>query len=104
MLPFSIAGQVVMKKPSLIIIAILTLLLLAVQYRLWLGEGGIAEVQRLQTQIAEQQAENARLLERNRVMEAEVMELKQGMETVEERARHELGMVREGETLYLLME
>lgn len=37
-------------------------------------------------------------------MEAEVMELKQGMETVEERARHELGMVREGETLYLLME
>lgn len=104
MLPFSIAGQVVMKKPSLIIIAILTLLLLAVQYRLWLGEGGIAEVRRLQTQIAEQQAENARLLERNRVMEAEVMELKQGMETVEERARHELGMVREGETLYLLME
>lgn len=104
MLPFSVIGCVVMKKPSLIIVAILTLLLAAVQYRLWLGEGGIAEAQRLQAQIAEQQAENERLLERNRVMEAEVMELKQGMETVEERARHELGMVREGETLYLLME
>jgi len=103
-LPFSVIGCVVMKKPSLIIVAILTLLLAAVQYRLWLGEGGIAEAQRLQAQIAEQQAENERLLERNRVMEAEVMELKQGLETVEERARHELGMVREGETLYLLME
>lgn len=104
MLPFSVIGCVVMKKPSLIIVAILTLLLAAVQYRLWLGEGGIAEAQRLQAQIAEQQAENERLLERNRAMEAEVMELKQGLETVEERARHELGMVREGETLYLLME
>ena len=104
MLPFSVIGCVVMKKPSLIIVAILTLLLAAVQYRLWLGEGGIAEAQRLQAQIAEQQAENERLLERNRVMEAEVMELKQGLETVEERARHELGMVREGATLYLLME
>ena len=62
------------------------------------------EVARLKSQIADQQAENERLLERNRVMEAEVVELKQGMETVEERARHELGMVKEGETLYLLME
>ncbi|KPW94975.1 hypothetical protein ALO79_200103 [Pseudomonas syringae pv. castaneae] len=42
------------------------------------------------------------MLERNRVMDAEVMELKKGMETVEERARHELGMVKEGETLYQL--
>ena len=51
-----------------------------------------------------QKAENERLLERNRVMDAEVMELKKGMETVEERARYELGMVKEGETLYLLAE
>jgi cell division protein FtsB len=42
------------------------------------------------------------LLERNRVMDAEVSELKKGMETVEERARHELGMVKDGETLYQL--
>lgn len=93
-----------MKKLPLIIAVVMALLLAGVQYRLWLGEGGIAELQRLQAQIDEQQAENERMLERNRVMEAEVMELKQGMETVEERARHELGMVREGETLYLLME
>ena len=45
---------------------------------------------------------NEVLLERNRVLDAEVLELKKGMETVEERARHELGMVKEGETLYQL--
>ena len=44
------------------------------------------------------------MIERNRVMDAEVMELKKGLETVEERARYELGMVKEGETLYLLSE
>ena len=44
----------------------------------------------------------AGLQERNRVLDAEVLELKKGMETVEERARHELGMVKEGETLYQL--
>ena len=48
--------------------------------------------------------ENERLLERNRILEAEVLELKQGMETVEERARQELGMVKEGETLYQFVE
>ena len=52
----------------------------------------------------QQQAENEQLLERNRILEAEVLELKQGTETVEERARHELGMVKEGETLYQLAE
>ena len=93
-----------MKKAPLLILILFAMLLAGAQYRLWFGEGGLAEVNRLKGQIAEQQAENERLLERNRVMEAEVMELKQGMETVEERARHELGMVREGETLYLLME
>ncbi|MGI6408753.1 MAG: cell division protein FtsB [Gammaproteobacteria bacterium] len=93
-----------MKKRPLMILVVLALLLAGIQYRLWFGEGGVSEVARLKSQIADQQAENERLLERNRVMEAEVVELKQGMETVEERARHELGMVKEGETLYLLME
>ncbi len=93
-----------MKKMSLLVAALLLLLFAALLYRLMLGDGGYAEVAGLQQQIDEQKAENERLAERNRVMEAEVAELKQGMETVEERARQELGMVREGETLYLLME
>lgn len=93
-----------MKKLSWLIVALLLLLFSGLLYRLLLGDGGYAEVSSLQQQIDAQKAENERLAERNRVMAAEVVELKQGMETVEERARQELGMVREGETLYLLME
>lgn len=81
---------------------ILLLLLGGLQYRLWVGSGSLAQAAELQKQITEQHAENERLLERNRVLYAEVLELKKGMETVEERARHELGMVKEGETLYQL--
>lgn len=83
---------------------VLILVLAGLQYRLWVGEGSLAQVSDLQQQIAEQEGENERLLERNRILEAEVMELKKGMETVEERARHELGMVKDGETLYQLAE
>lgn len=83
---------------------VLALLLAGLQYRLWVGEGSLAQVTELKRQIAEQRGENERLLERNRLMEAEVMELKQGMETVEERARRELGMVKKGETLFQLTE
>jgi len=54
------------------------------QYNLWAGEGGISDVQRLKQSIAEQQAENAKLTERNRVLEAEVKDLKTGNDAVEE--------------------
>lgn len=91
-----------MRSPYWLFI-VLILLLAGLQYRLWVGEGSLAQVSRLQQQIARQQGENERLLERNRILEAEVMELKRGMETVEERARQELGMLK-GETLYLLTE
>lgn len=77
-------------------------LLAALQYRLWVGEGSLAHVTQLKQDIASQQGENEKLLERNRVLTAEVIELKQGLETIEERARHELGMVKEGETLFQL--
>ncbi|MBP8185465.1 MAG: cell division protein FtsB [Pseudomonas sp.] len=81
---------------------VLILLLAGLQYRLWVGDGSLAQVEELQQQISAQQGENEHLLERNRILEAEVLELKQGVETVEERARHELGMLKEGETLYQL--
>ncbi len=83
---------------------VLILLLAGLQYRLWVGDGSLAQVTELKRQIAEQQGENQRLLERNRILEAEVLELKSGLETVEERARHELGMLKEGETLFQLTE
>ncbi|HCI1915120.1 TPA: cell division protein FtsB [Pseudomonas aeruginosa] len=81
---------------------VLILALAGLQYRLWVGDGSLAQVRDLQKQIADQHGENERLLERNRILEAEVAELKKGTETVEERARHELGMVKDSETLYQL--
>ena len=91
-----------MTKTPYWLFLLLLLLLAGLQYRLWVGDGSLAEVAELKRQIAAQQGENSNLLERNRILEAEVLELKKGMETVEERARHELGMVKEGETLYQL--
>ncbi|GGJ81797.1 cell division protein FtsB [Pseudomonas matsuisoli] len=93
-----------MSKASYWLIFALVLVLFGLQYRLWVGEGSLAQVTELKHQISDQHGENQRLIERNRVLEAEVMELKKGMETVEERARHELGMVKDGETLYQLAE
>ena len=90
-----------MRSPNWLFL-ILLLLLAGLQYRLWVGNGSLAQVIDLTQQIADQRAENEILLERNRVLDAEVLELKKGMETVEERARHELGMIKEGETLYQL--
>jgi cell division protein FtsB len=93
-----------MAKSPYWLFVVLILALAGLQYRLWVGDGSLAQVTDLERQIADQKGENERLLERNRILEAEVSELKKGMETVEERARHELGMVKEGETLYQLAE
>ena len=87
-----------------IILVILTLLLIGLQYRLWIGEGSLAHRHELQQKIAQQQAENAVLRERNRVLALEVDALKNGLEAVEERAREEMGMIKEGETFYMIVE
>lgn len=93
-----------MRKTSHWVFVVLIALLAGLQYRLWVGDGSLAQVTELKQQIADQQGENEQLKERNRILEAEVLELKSGMETVEERARQELGMLKEGETLYQLAE
>jgi cell division protein FtsB len=87
-----------------LLIAILVLLLVGLQYRLWVGEGGIREVWGLQQAIDAQRAENAVLGERNRALDAEVRDLKTGLDAVEERARNEVGMIREGETFFRIVE
>ena len=74
--------------------------LVALQAHLWLGDGGIRDVLRLREAVAEQRAENQRLVERNQALAADVTDLKTGLDAVEERARRELGMVREGETFF----
>ena len=80
----------------------LVLAFVALQYRLWIGEGSFAEVWRLKLEIEKQEQENHVLGERNRRLSAEVRDLREGGAAVEERARKQLGMVKDDETLYIL--
>ena len=82
----------------------LLILLAALQYRLWAGNGSLPEVWRLQEIKTAQILENKGLEERNQSLAAEVMDLKDGMAAVEERARSEMGMIARGETFYQIME
>lgn len=86
------------------LIVILIAFLLGLQYKLWVGEGSLAEVWHLHTAVGEQRIDNERLAERNAALEAEVKDLKQGLEAVEERARSELGMTKEDEIFYQLVD
>ena len=86
------------------IIALLIGLLLLLQYRLWVGDGGIPEVLHLQQEIEQLKAEKEQLEERNRGLDAEVSDLKTGIEAIEERARSELGMVGKDETFYQIIQ
>jgi len=87
-----------------IIAVVLLVIALALQFRLWLGDGGMREVWHLRDEVAAQRAENEQLKERNRTLLAEVQDLKQGKTAIEERARTDLGMVRNDETFYQVME
>ncbi len=82
----------------------LFILLLGLQYRLWVGEGSLAEVVRLGDERAIQAQENDRLRERNRILAAEVDGLKSGLDAVEERAREDLGMIKPDETFFMVVE
>ena len=83
---------------------LLVVLFVLLQYKLWVGDGSLAEVWDLYQQGELQKQENQRLHERNQALEAEVQDLKQGLGAIEERAREELGMVKEGETFYQIIE
>jgi len=86
------------------LILVLLLLLVALQYRLWFGEGGMRQVWQLERDVAAQQEENRQLAERNALLATEVEDLKEGQEAVEERARVELGMTKPGEVYYQVIE
>jgi cell division protein FtsB len=73
---------------------------LLLQARLWVSAEGMREVWRLQDQVLERTDENRALAVRNGVLQAEVRDLKQGLDAVEERARVELGMIAPGETFF----
>jgi cell division protein FtsB len=83
---------------------ILFSLLLLLQYTLWFGNGGLLRVWQLHDKVEAQKLENAQLQERNRALEAEVIDLKQGLEAIEERARSDLGMIKKDETFFRVVE
>ena len=82
----------------------LIIVFLIFQFQLWLGDDSVRGLNMLQTELDAQRQFNIELKERNRLLEIEVVELKTGLEAVEERARSELGMIEEGEIFYLLLD
>jgi cell division protein FtsB len=82
-----------MRWPTWVLVALLILL----QYPLWFGKGGLLRVREMERQVAAQREVNQSIETRNASQEAEVRDLKSGYEAIEERARYELGLVKEGE-------
>ena len=78
------------------------ILVLALQYPMWLGKGGWLQVRETDRQLALQKEANARLKARNEALDADVRDLKTGFEAIEERARSELGMVKQDEVFFQL--
>jgi cell division protein FtsB len=82
----------------------LLLLLVWLQYKVWLQDGGIPEVIELQGEVESVKNEVDILQERNSSLDAEVKDLKKGFDAIEERARSEMGMIKKGETYYQVIE
>ncbi|MEE4215994.1 MAG: cell division protein FtsB [Xanthomonadales bacterium] len=82
------------------LLVILVVVIALLQVKMWFGEGGFRDVQRLAVRVEEQAAENEVLAQRNRELQAEVEDLRQGLQAIEERARSELGMIKENEEFY----
>ena len=82
------------------LMVVLAVVLVLLQARLWLSNGGLREVWHLEAEVARRSEDNARLAARNSALEAEVRDLRQGTAAAEERARTELGMIHNGETFY----
>jgi len=91
-------------KLNRIIVVILVLMTVGLQVRLWIGEGSLAHVSGLRIEVDRQTAENKRRQRRNEILKAEIIDLRDGLEAIEAKARSELGFIKEGETFFLLLE
>lgn len=78
-------------------------LLLALQFRLWTGENGVSELRALQQDIDRQSATNQQLAQRNQLLQADIIDLRNAQDAVEERARNELGLIKNDETFFRLV-
>ncbi|MFZ2726406.1 MAG: cell division protein FtsB [Methylococcaceae bacterium] len=86
------------------LIIILLALITHLQYRLWLGDGGIEQIQSYQQRLNDLKAQVEEKKQRNESLYAEVLDLRHGQEALEERARDELGMIKENETFFQVLE
>ncbi len=82
----------------------LIVLIIAIQYPLWIGKGSWLRVWDVNKQLTEQKNKNTKLAQRNAGLDADVRDLKEGLVAVEERARVELGMIKPNETYYHVLE
>ena len=86
-----------------ILVGVLIALLIGLQYKLWVGDGSLSEIVKLSKEL-ERQKEKLHLLEqRNSVLEAQVLDLQNGLDAFEEKARNDLGMIKQGETFIQLI-
>jgi len=92
-----------MKISYILIVIFLSILLVVLQLDLWIGKGSMQEVRQLEKEIAIQQAENLVLEERNQALLEEVKDLKRGLDAIGERARTDLGMIKEDETFFQII-
>ena len=79
---------------------ILIALLIGLQVKLWVGDGGMRDLRAIRARASEQQAENVKLKQRNDALHADVEDLKHGQDAVESRARQQLGLIKPGEVFY----
>ena len=86
-----------------ILAGFLVVLIAALQYPLWAGKGGWMRVRELERTLEQQRETNTRLKARNDALDAEVRDLKQGLDAIEERARLDLGMVKNDEVFYQIV-
>jgi cell division protein FtsB len=86
-----------------ILLAVLIVILFGLQYKLWFGDGSLSEVVQLSRELEIQKQRLRELEERNKILEAQVLDLQNGLDAFEEKARNDLGMIKEGETFIQLI-
>ena len=91
-------------KWNRMVVVFFVLMALGLQLRLWIGKGSIAHVSGLSIKVDRQTAENGRKQRRNELLKAEIVDLRDGLEAIEAKARSELGLIKEGEIFFLLLE
>ncbi len=79
------------------------LVIIGLQYRLWIGNGSYSEVWMLESKVEQQIAKNKILENRNNRLNEEVLDLKSGFDVIEERARFDLGMIKQNESFYMVV-